>query len=458
MRRSIGGAFSAAVVFALAACGGGGGGGGGGALLPIGVVQAPAPTPAPPAPPAVAEVSVAVEVGGSPATPDGSGKYIVVPGQQVVVKAEENVAWLGSAQGSGVTRTDVDTSATRWVSRFANPGTTDGSYKLVADASGGRTKEVNFVVRTGDYRNGDYMVYAANGSRQTLSIDFDKKTYEVTDAAGDKTSGSFNPSGTRWGFLSSRITGINNATFVTLKDNIVGAFPFAVPYSAPVTYSAAPFVATRAFVLTQAKLDGTYDRARIEISATGRESAIAQIQISGGGTVMKQCTDLVIYRVEHCPAASLATSSIEPDPVAGQWILKNPVSGATIGRFAIADVEGDKVYLSGGFTPASNSQILAIGVPAAASYPAFNAYGWATDNSVILSFVSDTQYVVSPTSPTLQTIMQLSSLNSDGPPGIRGAINGADVYFVMRSSKIDLLIGARSQPVTRGFLHIGVIE
>lgn len=454
MRKSMRTALAAALVLGLAGCGGGGGGGGGGGLPLF-----PITTPPPPPPPAIAELKLAVEIAGAAAKPDGDGKYSVLPGQQVVVKASDSVAWLGSASGSGVTRTDVDTSGTQWVSRFANASKTDsGSYKLVANGSDARSSEVNFVVQPGDYRTGEYMMYAANGSRQTLSIDFEAKTYEVTDTAGEKTSGSLSDSSGRWGFLNSRITFPNNATFEVLKDNIVGAFPFAVPYSAPVRYATVPFVATRAHVLTQAKLDGTYDRARIDISPTGRESAIAQVQISGGGTVVKQCNDLVIYRVEHCPASSLSTNSLEPDAIAGRWVLKNPTTGATLGRIGIAEIEGDKIYLSAGPSPANGTEIFAIGVPAAADYAGFNAYGWATDDSVILSFVSPPQYSVSPTSSTLPVSMQLQSLSSDGPPGIRAAVSGADVFFAMRSSKLDVLIGARSKPATQGFLHIGVID
>jgi hypothetical protein len=176
-------------------------------LPPVGVV----PTP----PATVSELKLTVEIAGSAATPDGAGKYTVAPGQLVVVKASDSSAWLGSAQATGVTRTDVDTSATQWTSRFANPGATDGSYKLVASASGDRSKELNFVVQTGDYRNGDYMVFAANGSRQTFSVDFDKATYSMTDAAGDKTSGTLTKpavAGQAWGVLNSRIIGPNTSS------------------------------------------------------------------------------------------------------------------------------------------------------------------------------------------------------------------------------------------------------
>ncbi|WP_307511867.1 hypothetical protein [Variovorax sp. W1I1] len=423
-------------------------------LPPIGVV----PTP----PPTVAELKLTVEIAGSAATPDGAGKYTVLPGQQVVVKASDSAAWLGSAQGTGVTRTDVDTTATQWISRFANSGATDGSFKLVASASSDRSKELNFVVQPGDYRNGDYMVFAANGSRQTFSVDFDKATYSMTDAAGDKTSGTLTAGGApanAWTIANSRITGTNTSSLKPLQDSIVGAFPFAAAFSSPVTYAAAPFVATRAFVLNQAKLDGTYDRARIEItSSTDRESAIAQIQISGGGAVMKQCTDLVIYRIESCPAGSVSTSSIEADGTTGLWLMKD-AAGALLGRFGIANIDGDKIYLSAGTSPATSGQVLAIGVPAATGYADFNASGWSTKGTIDLATVASPSYTLSSAPMTaVAGPLALGTPGPSNPQGIRSAITGSDTYFAMRSRSLDLLIGARSQSATRGFLHLGVIQ
>lgn len=458
MRANIRTALAAAVVLGLAGCGGGGGGGGGGGL-PIGFVPAPAP-----APPAAAELKLTVEIAGSVATPDGAGTYSVRPGQEVVVKASDSVAWAASGGGGTATLIqDVDTGATQWVSRFANSSKTDAaSYKLEASASEGRTKQVNFAVQTGSYDNGDYMVFAANGSRQKLHIDFDAKTYDVTDAAGDKTSGTFSANGTGWVFSNSRVPGIpNNATFLTLKDSFAGGFPFAVPFSSPVTYKNAPFIATRAFVTTQAKLDGTYDRARVDYTSADRESAIAQIRISDGGTVMKQCVDQKIYRIENCPSGSVATTAVTADTEAGLWTLKD-TSGAVVGKFGIAMVEGDKIYLSAGTSTALANQVMAIGVPAAATYADFNASGWATDGDINLSTVSPGLYsLTAPGGPGITKSLTLATI-VDAPAGMRIAFDRADAsqqYFAMRSSKLDVLIGTRgpSSP-TRGYLHIGVIQ
>ena len=458
MRRSIGTAFTAAMVVGLAGCGGGGGGGGGGVpLLPIAVAPAPAPAPAPQTP-AAPELKLAVEIGGSAASPDGSGNYVVVPGQLVVVKASDSAAWLGSSQSTGTTRTDVDTTTTQWASRFANSSkSAAGSYKLVANASENRSKELNFTVKTGTYGNGEYMVFAGNGSRQKLSLDLDNATYSLTDAAGDTTSGTMTPLTTppdaNWQIQSSRMTVTNASSLWISGDSIVGGFPFAKPFSAPVSYAESAFFATRALVLTQSKLDGTYDRARIEVSASGGESAIAQIQISGGGTVMKQCVDQIIYRIELCPTAKLVTSKVEADTEAGMWRLKDPTDGTLLGKFAIANVEGDKIYLSAGTSPANGNQVLAIGVPAAADFNAFSSQAWSTSGTLDMVIVSPAGYQLANPISTLT----LSSLGSSSPLGMRAAESGADLYFAMRSKRLELLIGGRSPSPKAGFLHMGFV-
>lgn len=459
MRRRIGTALAAAMVLGLAGCGGGGGGGGGGfPLIPIGAAPAPAPAPAP------AELKASVEINGAAATPDAGGRYSVLPGQQVALKSTENVAWLGSAGGSGVTRTEVDTSATQWISRFANPSKTEaGSYKLVISGPDNRTKEINFLVQPGDYRNGDYMVFATSGAaRHTLSINFDDASYSLRDASGVITSGALIApavSGEDWFFQSSRITGTNTSSLKPLTDTIVGAFPFDTPFGAAGSYTAAPFVATRGFILSQAKLDGAYNRGRIAIMSSGRESSIAQIQISEGGTVMKQCVDLIIYRIADCPPASIVTSRVEADAdQPGLWVMKNPADGSLMGRFAVTMVDGDKVYLSGGPNPPDGSQFFTIGVPEAPGYADFTSRGWSTNATLDTATVVSPTYTLDFTAPTASTLAGTLSSVYGGTTGMRRITVGPDSYFAMRSSRLEFVIGARSQPATRGFLHIGVVN
>lgn len=446
MLRSVKSASAAALVMVLLGCGGGGGGSGGSTS-----------TPPPP------EFALTVEIAGIAATPDLSGKYAVRPGQSVVVKSNESASWLGTDSGSGVTRTNVDTGTSRWVSRFENPSALlSGAYKLTASASGGRTKTVDFLVQTGDYRNGDYTVFAANGSRQKLSIDFDAATYTMTDAVGITASGTLTAPvapAKDWTVQSSRIGGVNTSSLRSVRDSIVGGFPFAVPFGPPATYAAYPFVATRAFVLTQSRLDGIYDRAYIQhLAGGGRQSAISQFAISGGGSVIRFCTDAILYKVANCPPASLVTLNVAPDTEAGVWQMRVPSTGVSQGRFSVAEVEGEKIYLSAGTSAADGSQVLTIGVPTAPGATTFTSTGWSTSGTLDVTNATSTKYEMSMTDAGLQLLdLTLGGAGGQTSIGIYPATEAPNTFFTMRSTRIELLIGARSS-AQAGFLHVGIVD
>jgi hypothetical protein len=444
-----------ALAAVIAGCGGGGGGGGGG--LPFAVV---------PQTPAESEAKLSVEVDGSAASPDSAGKYQVAPGQLVTVKSSDGseITWTGDSRSGVAQRVEVDTSGSQWLSRFKNPNATGGAeFKLTASASGNRRKELSFSVGTGDYRNGRYTVYAANGSRQTLAIDFDKATYTLTDTAGDASSGTLTAGASRdgdWKVQSSRSTS-KVLALRGLGDNIVGALPFAVGYTSPTAYAPFPFIASRALLLQQGKLDGTYDRGRIDFSPAGGQSAIAQIQISGGGKVMKQCLNLVIYKIEQCPSADVSVSNIEPDPQQpGVWTMKSAVDGTLFGRFALADFGGEKIYLSAGPSPTTNTQVLAVGVPAASGYADFSSKGWSTGGTADVVVAAGSTYSLTGTdgAATAQADLALAVQPSFGPTGMRTATKGSSVYFAMRSKQLELLIGARTPSLNAGFLHLGLVD
>lgn len=438
MLRSVKSAFAAALVMVLLGCGGGGG-------------SDPVP------------LALTVEIAGTAATPDLAGKYAVRPGQSVMVKSNDVASWAGSDSGSGVTRIDVETGSARWASRFRNSSAVlSGAYKLTASASGGRTKTVDFLVQPGDARNGDYTVFAANGSRQKLRIDYDQPDYTMTDAGGTATSGMLTAPvapAKNWTVQSSRIVGTNTASLRHLGDVIVGGFPFAEPFAAPATYAVYPFVATRAFVLTQSSLDGIYDRAYIQhLAGGGRQSAISQFAISGSGTVIRFCTDAIIYQVAHCPPASLLTRDIEADTQAGMWQMKDPATGVSQGRFSVIEVDGEKIYLSAGTSAADGSQVLTIGVPTAPGATAFTSTGWSTNGTLDVTNATSTEYKMSMTDAGLQLLdLTRGGWAPQTSIGIYSATQAPNTFFTMRSTRIELLIGARSS-VQAGFLHVGIVD
>jgi hypothetical protein len=124
-----------------------------------------------------------------------------------------------------------------------------------------------------------------------------------------------------------------------------------------------------------------------------------------------------------------------------------------LGRFAIAQVDGENVYLSAGPAVGGASQIFAIGVPESAGYADFSSTGWSTDATL------DTSSVISPQYTLSATVLTLAGPGGpDNPSGIRSATAGADLYFATRSKRLDVLIGGRSPSPKAGFLHLGLIQ
>ncbi|MDM0078259.1 hypothetical protein QTH90_27905 [Variovorax sp. J2P1-59] len=330
---------------------------------------------------------------------------------------------------------------------------------MLPTASGGGVKA------TPDTRNGDFKFFAGNGSRQALKIDFDQLIYVVTDNAGGTTSGTLvkpsAPTG-RYGVSSALVTTpASTSGLFAFNDTVVGAVPMAVPNSNPVSYAAYPFIASRSLVTTQANLDGIYNRFRVDATASGRDSFIGQAQISGGGTLMTQCLDNGIYRVELCPTASVHKSTISADAESGMWNLTG-LDGVFLGRFAIARVEGENVYLAAGGSPTNaGSSSFSVGFPEGASWAAFNGTGWSTNATMDTAIGAAATFSLASTAPTgaqMSTSYPLVDMGTNGPRGMRESTNGTDRYFFMRSGKLEAMVGARGNANTAGFLHLGVVN
>jgi hypothetical protein len=218
-------------------------------------------------------------------------------------------------------------------------------------------------------------------------------------------------------------------------------------------------VATRAFVLTQTSLDGVYDRAYIQrLAGGGAQSAISQFSISGGGTVVNFCTDAIIYRIEHCPPGSVSTSLVTADTQPGSWLLTNATTGTAQGRFSMIEVEGEKIYLSAGTSLADGSRVLNIGLPTATRAATFTSSGWSTNGTFDVTNATPMKYEMSMTDAGVSLLdLTLGTPGAQHSVGIYPAIEAPDTYFSMRSTRLELLIGARSS-AKAGFLHVGIVD
>lgn len=320
-----------------------------------------------------------------------------------------------------------------------------------------------------DARNGLYYVYAANGTngtRQKLRINFDTKSYTLTDNLGEATSGIFGEDPGEPGtylFASSRITGaVNTARFRIAADAIVGAFPFEKPWSNPVSYQITSFIAARAFVTDPAQLDGEYNRLGISLNSDGSaDSQIVPMLISGKGTRLMMCFDSAINQPEACPLESRRVYTITPgaDFV---WTGTNVNAPTDVLGFRMARIGGQNVALLGGSSPtAPDVRPFRIALRDLTTWPTARYVGSSSDgrwgtNLLGPTSTSRTSFDATGTSTTLA--LPVNDVDPRMPQGIR-LINGSgvDKYFATQNGTLAVIVGARN-PGTQGYIQIGLFK
>lgn len=441
-------------------------------------------------------------------------KLVLLAGDTVEISANQDVIWDGSSDtianaliGLGesvgaVSVADLQTSPRKWSGRIMNARITGAYYTIyakAADPMSGRKIDLELEIRPQDRRNGDYSVFATNGTQQTLKLDFDRKTYKMTDVAGMSESGTFSSYEgifDTYVFSSSRISGpTNTARFrisMVTDHVVVGTFPFAMPGGA---YAVRPFVASRTPIQSPADLDGNYSGVGVSMAMMTADSSFNSLNISNQGTRMEVCTDDVLYNVRSCPSASLKRYSVSKGAAEGIWRAVNDADPADIHSFIVARMENDRVYLEAEKL-SSDVFRFRIGMPGTGyldSGYVVTAYGGATDGSWGRS-------VISPAGKT-SFDYRLARQSSSGPglPGgnlVRGytrssiGLNGEESemsafvgepyalapvsalpfdlnyqyaittpasYFMTSSQQIFARVGPRV-PGAAGYLEIGLIE
>lgn len=235
-------------------------------------------------------------------------------------------------------------------------------------------------------RNGQFHVFAGNGSQQRLQIDFSPNRYQFWDDQGHSTSGTFSPDFTQPGTYVFEASGTRDkaaiSRFRITDDAVVGMFPFP-EFQAPQLIKARPFIGVRTLVTNPSELDGTYNRfamALVYADATAQTgfwgySVVHQLRISGGGATLDVCRyDRLEYRLDACPAGFRKTHALVRGSKAGFWrLLKDDGSGEQL-DFAIARINNQNVYLAAGAVQGRSAGIhdlqLRVGLP--------DAPGWTT--------------------------------------------------------------------------------
>ncbi|CAN7607083.1 hypothetical protein LJR161_004509 [Variovorax paradoxus] len=375
----------------------------------------------------------------------------------------------GSGNGSGVSSQD-DVGAK---SSAAEPSVLIARADLATPAdeqAGSNAKELNSIIRPLAKspfwlaRNGQFHVYAGNGSRQRLDINFDTKSYTVTDNLRQTTSGTFSEDALEPGtfvFASSRITSaVNTARFRVTADAIVGAFPFEKPWSNPVSYQVVPFVAARSFVTDRSQLDGNYNRLGISHNSNGiSDSQILAMRIAGGGTTLEMCFDNAIYRIESCPAVSKRTYAIAPSPDSA-WTAINVAAPGDLLQFRMARIGGENVWLSGGYTNAApDVHVFRVGLPDSANWPRIRYVGASTEGSWGTNVFDATTSLRSAITPEgVSGDLNLPFASIGGPQGIRILnVAGPKKYYAIQNGVLSIIVGTRN-PETQGYIQVNLLK
>ena len=367
---------------ALSACGGGGSSANDPYSRPIdsGLLSRPIDLGGkqPDAPAPVTPLSLAVTVNGAATTPDSSGQVSVKPGDVVSVVPNQTANWTtGTAPADAISLRNPQTSQGQWTARLVNDTTSPAAYAVKAAAAVDATQiqTVTFNVAAGDARNGNFQVFASNGSKQRLSLNFDLMSYDMTDNLGSTTSNDFAADTTQTGtyvFKSTFNTAVvNNARFRMAAGTIVGSFPFTSNSGHVVQ----PFIASRAPVTAQSELDGTYIRFGVDITGPSRLTNVRQLRVSGGGTKLEVCKDPAT-EVNLCSIQSLQEYNLAATTTAGSWRAQNAVNATDWFTFSMAKVNGKNVYLDAGISAADPSlSIFRVGLGVGSTWPATTAVG-----------------------------------------------------------------------------------
>jgi hypothetical protein len=330
-----------------------------------------------------------------------------------------------------------------------------------------------------DPRNGSYAVFATNGSKNTLKLDFETRRYEMVDASGRSAAGSFSPDAAAPGiyiFSTDRITGPTSpARFQVTIDSVVGAFPFTTPFNAS-AYSVTPFIAARTVVDDATRFQAApYNRFRITRESNGTVSS-KTTTLSFNSSTTPDLTALAVCNDEYLDLCILDKYyDVRRGPESGSWVATNRKDPKDTDTFYVIRIRGKEMLVSidtgsvsgtSTFGVALNSYwgwvyYLAAGVyPASLTSPLTVSTRGAYGPSTLLfnSYKTDLTNLDG-TSGVLDIALEPLRNPQSRPVGsnVRIAIdvaNPANQYDAMFDSNIAVLIGRPGNPATQGYLQI----
>jgi hypothetical protein len=287
-----------------------------------------------------------------------------------------------------------------------------------------------------DAGSGDYTVFAIDGARYTLSIDYVARRYRMLGGGVDKAGAlEISADGTARGTGAPR-------WFRSGPGFIAGGFDFGL--GAP-----QPFVAFRVFVSELSELAGEFNIAGLSTANGSSNSHIGAMRVTGASYAM--CVDASVPTLARCPPASIRSYTVTRS---GEDFVATPASGEAL-RFRIARAGGVTMYLRAE-RGTSNGDVFRLGLPPVAASSATAAgttlhgmtseSGWQTVVSRLTGAPAQGHTIVAQPGAAL-AFPKLTVANFvNGPDGLYFGSRASDAagVFALEHPLMTFVVGARN--------------
>ena len=188
---------------------------------------------------------------------------------------------------------------------------------------------------------------------------------------------------------------------------------------------------------------------------------MAQSEFSAGGTVLKMCWDFQVFSMANCPAPSVLTYTVTATEYPGVWFIANIADPTDSGRFAMARIGDQNVYLSAGPTPSNPYRhVWRLGVQDTPVWATGTGRGASTKGSwgtINMTGTGNTRSAINPDGSTATATNVYNGIASR-PLGMRFISDGSGSgYFATYNTKLLTLVGAVN-PSTAGYVQLNLID
>lgn len=345
-------------------------------------------------------------------------------------------------------------------------------------ASGSKAAETSGTLDTGTVRrplvriagrtlapSGVYQLFATNGARYALQLNFETSKYSLNDASGAYVAGgSFSEdAGDEQGYIfapNPPLASGAQARFRVSEDAVVGMYPLAAPFDANAR-ELRPFIAVRRIATTLTQVAGNFNRISATRTALGAVASSLQVVSIRDGGHMDVCT--ARYTISQCPEGlrkHYVLQSAQPSP--GQWVAVDQSNTNLREQFYVARVNGEPVFLRAETDLANGTSLFQVGLSETMFWRSATLRGGSTNAEDATTSIDATSFkadlLAAGGGTTPQQLTLSSSSTQTGPVGIRDASGqaGANSYLLLKSSRLSVLSGTTF--TTAGYWQFGLVD